>query len=502
MANFLEEMDFGNEAGDDADPAELATYFVEQKVFKNFLQPTNKILVATAKKGVGKSALLQWAAYNLDRQDGDALVIKCRGADLVRSKFNLTSTLNTPNDYIQDWMIRICAMINRNLALQLNIALDDDAITLVETAEIEGYKSRNLVGCLVDRFVKALGKGQPNKLHSANEIELLKRAKDRDVWLVIDDLDATYQNTEKESLELGTFFSACRYLTQGMTGVFFRVSMRTDVWALIRRYDESLDKVEQYVFDILWHQDGFLRLLYLRIKHQIEKSGGKVPFVPPYVSAQDAEERLLDLIFVPKMDWGTNVQWGIKQVDSYKVIYTLAYERPRWAIQLCKLAQSSALRHRRDVISKEDIDNIWGEYGAKRIADLVAEHKHQCPDIEELLNAFRGADRLMSRDELFGWINNRVSNHLAPKIEGKITRSPKDIARFLYRLGFIVGRSDSETGYEHYRFDQMPDFFASRTDDDFGLSWEIHPCYREALDIKKLDRSHREKFSRLRERRR
>src|SRR5205807_2518613 len=160
-----------------------------------------------------------------------------------------------------------------------------------------------------------------------------------------------------ESLELGTFFSACRYLTQGMKGVFFRISMRTDVWALIRRYDESLDKVEQYVFDILWHQDEFLHLLYLRIKHQIEKSGGKLPFVPGHVLPQDAEERLLGRIFAPKMDWGTNVELGIRQVDTYKVIYTLAYERPRWAIQLCKLAQGSELRHRHDVITKEDIDN-------------------------------------------------------------------------------------------------------------------------------------------------
>jgi hypothetical protein len=107
----------------------------------------------------------------------------------------------------------------------------------------------------------------------------------------------------------------------------------------------------------------------------------------------------------------------------------------------------------------------------------------------------------MTRDELFKWINNHVSEHLAPTIEGNLTRSAMDIARFLYRLGFILARSDhDDDSYEHYRFDQMPDFLSSRTDNDFGLKWEIHPCYREALDIKKLDRSHRERFGRLRQR--
>jgi hypothetical protein len=157
-------MDFGNEAADDADPAELATYFVEQTVFRQFLQPDYKILVAAAKKGVGKSALLQWAVHSISKRDTDALVIKCRGADLVRSKFNLTATLTTPSDYINDWMVRICALINRKLASQLRIALTDDNMTLVETAELEGYKSRNLVSCLLDRFDRILGDMQPKKL--------------------------------------------------------------------------------------------------------------------------------------------------------------------------------------------------------------------------------------------------------------------------------------------------------------------------------------------------
>jgi hypothetical protein len=250
--------------------------------------------VATARKGVGKSALLQWIAHKVSTRDPEALVIKIRGADLVRSKFKLSSELIAPNDYIQDWMIRLCAVVNRQLALQLNVALTDDQITLVETAELEGYKSRNLVGCLVERLQSLLEKGRGiTKISGKNEIELLKRAKDRDVWIIIDDLDATYQNTAYESVSLATFFSACRYLTQDLKGIFFRVSMRIDVWALLRRYDESLDKVEQYVSEILWHQRDFLQLLSLRIKASLNAAGLPVPHPPSYVSAEDAQERSL-----------------------------------------------------------------------------------------------------------------------------------------------------------------------------------------------------------------
>jgi hypothetical protein len=344
MQKILSQIDFGNEAADDVDPTELATYFVEHSAFARFAQARDKLVVAHARKGVGKSALLQWILYKVKQGDKDALVIKCRGADLVRARFNLTTPLTQPNDYIRDWMIRICAIINRQLATTLNLALTDDKITLVENAELDGFKSRNLVGCLLDRFQSLLERGGITKLKIKDEIELMKRAKNRRVWLLIDDLDATFQNTPQESIALTTFFSACRYLLQDVKDLVIRVTMRTDVWALIRRYDEALDKVEQYVHEVLWRQSDFLELLALRVKNSMQLSNIPLPHVPSHVSKADAQERLLESLFVSKMEWATNM------VDTYKVLYTLSYERPRWAVQLCKLSQEAAIRHNDSLI--------------------------------------------------------------------------------------------------------------------------------------------------------
>jgi predicted RNA binding protein YcfA (HicA-like mRNA interferase family) len=120
--------------------------------------------------------------------------------------------------------------------------------------------------------------------------------------------------------------------------------------------------------------------------------------------------------------------------------------------------------------------------------------------MQELITGFRGSERLLTKEQLFAWITNRISNHIEAWIEGERVRSPRDIAKFLYRLGFIVARSEGEgEQYEHYRFDQMPDFLSTRTGEDFGVKWEIHPCYRQALDIRKLDQSHRERFRKLRD---
>ncbi len=500
MSSPLSKIDFGNEAGDDPKAQEeLEYYFVEQPAFASFKKNTDKLLIAHARKGVGKSNLLQWIFQKVSESDQDAIVIKCRGADVVRSVFNLTTPLSTPNDYIRDWMVRLCSLINRRIGTEIKFAFNDDDITLVEAAELQGYKSRNIVSCLLDRFKAYLAKGPnaaPQKLTVTNEIEMFRRNDNRKVWILIDDLDATFQNTPSELLELATFFSACRYLLQDHPELCIRITVRSDVWAVLRRYDESLDKVDQYVREILWTQHEFLELLSKRVSGGLELAGVEVPKVPKHVDKTDAMEKMIENVLVPKMEWADGL------TDSYKVIYTLSYERPRWAVQLCKLAKEDVLRNGAQVISKGNIDNIWGDYGSKRIADLVSEHKHQCPQVNELLNSFRGASKRMTRDQLFSWINRRVCNHMDTAIEGKSTRSPMEIAHFLYKLGFIVARSDAPDGrgYEHYRFNQMPDFLSSRTDDDFGLSWEIHPCYREALDIKKIDKSHKEQFGKMRKR--
>lgn len=209
---MLRSFDFGNEAGDDASPQELAAYFVEQPLFAENIDRRNRLLITTAKKGVGKSALLKRLADAIKTRDTTALVVRCRGSDLARDAFGLTAQLVGPGDHIRDWMVRLCALVNREIAKTIGLALTDDEITLVESAELDGFKQKNLVGCLVSRFERGLDKLAPKKEPVRNQIEALKRAKNPHVYVLIDDLDATFQNTPQECLQLSTFFSACRYI--------------------------------------------------------------------------------------------------------------------------------------------------------------------------------------------------------------------------------------------------------------------------------------------------
>lgn len=485
MNNILRNFDFGNEAGEDMSKQELQSCFVTLPSCNNFLNLFKNFVVATAKKGIGKSALTQYLYWDIQDRRENALVIKCRGAELTRNCFNLTSTLESPNDYIRDWMVRLCTIINREIAKSIDFALNDDEITLVESAEIEGFKSKNLIGCLISRFKKALGKFAPDQESVKNQVEMLKNLDCKnEVWLLIDDLDATFQNTEKERLMMSTFFSACRYLRQDNLGLNIRVTMRSDVWPIIRKYDESLDKLDQYVCEIEWELDDFRKFLYKRIEAHLCQNNESLPYRRGVISDEEYEEYVIEKIFDHKTEWNGKDQY------LYRIVYTLSYMRPRWAIQLCKLCQQNANRRKMTIITKQDIDDVWGDYGQKRIADLVIEHRHQCKQIESIIYAFRGCTRLLGQDELFSYINKTILNHVNVIIDDAQTASSKDVARFLFRTGFIVARSDSDDGtYQHYSFREMSGLLTSNTSNDFGVKWEIHPCYRHALDIKQINLS-------------
>ncbi|STZ75449.1 P-loop ATPase, Sll1717 family [Bergeriella denitrificans] len=476
--NYLKKMDFGNEAADDVDDEELKSYFVAQDTFDTFLKDSKRLQVIKAKKGMGKSALIKWLGLEIVEKYEDSLVIKIRGSDLSRDNFKLTSSLSEPNEYIQDWMIRLCAIVNRELAKRIGFAINDDQISLVESAEFQGFKERHLISCLLSRFKNILGKYQPETTQTINQHEVLKRINSLNyskIWILIDDLDATFQNTNKEKVNIGSFFSACRYMIQDIKGINFRVTLRSDVWPVIRRHDESMDKIEQYVSEISWSEEDFKRIICQRIQAEF-----------PTDTRPLNEDELLEKIFQP------TVFWNEKNVPTYQVLYILAYNRPRWGVQLCKLAQEDAIRKSMSHIAKLNIDARWGEYGLKRIADLVVEHKHQCMQVEDLVTSFRGLDRRFPQTELLEIIRKRILNSLIVQIDGQKATKPEEIADFLYRIGFIVARTEEDGyGYHHYNYSDLPDLFSGHRKNGFNLIWEIHPCYREALNIKKLNAEQR-----------
>jgi hypothetical protein len=262
---------FGNDAGEDEDESLLMSYFVDQAAFADFLDPQVRLQVAKGRKGTGKSALLVRFASDLRKSPSSPLVLHQVPADLAALK----EPPETDNSVVLEnyWKQVICAAVNMELAREVGFAWTDDQMALVESAEVSGFKGKDLLGALLSRIVSKVQLAGVEIMRSAqpaaNQAQLLQRITgaqhaSRMIWFLLDDIDTKFQNTPAQQAYVSSFFSACRHLVREVRGIGIRATVRTDVWSSLRQA-EDLDKFEQYLTDITWSGAQQQKILSNRI---------------------------------------------------------------------------------------------------------------------------------------------------------------------------------------------------------------------------------------------
>lgn len=476
---------FGNFAAEDEDIELLDSYFVDKPGYKSF-RSDDKLCIVRAKKGMGKSALLKKVAHEKSLLGSDDIVVQVKGSEIIKNSFPTTTDIQ---QLINVWQT---AIYNRvNIEIGKIIGFNDKNVNNIEFLEIEEFKGRNLIYCLVERMIRKLEDLTLHKPQMANVISSLIRYQQkssRKVWLFVDDIDATFKNTEEESKRLSSFFTACRYIIHNMHGLYIRASVRTDVWAVIADKDESLDKVDQptYMMDLSWSELEVKNIIANRIRTYILNN---TPNHSLYETIKNVDQNsrelnsIMNQVFKGMMPWGS----GIRKPSV--IIFTLSNRRPRWAIHLCSLAGQAAARKQKRRIGIDELTENLDTYGKRRITDIVREHEHQSENIREFVNAFAKKQDRYSTEELLEVIRNEILSNIQPKIEGVMgITTAMDIAHFLFRMGFITAREDLEgTEYKHYSFEDDHSLLNSKVNPDKGYIWEIHPSFRTALRIAESD---------------
>jgi hypothetical protein len=462
---------FGNDAGEDEPLEVLNSYFLQKPEFDHFLDANTRLAFVRSRKGIGKSALLRQALFRRQTVNEGELILYVKASDLIALQ---EIDHSSPSALVHGWQQRMCSRINLELGATLRVALSDDAITLVERSELSGFRDRNLVGSLLDRLkVKVagfeLGRQRVEFSDSQAILQRFAEKKEINVWLLIDDVDATFLNTEDERLSVSTFFSACRNLATSVRGLNIRASVRTDVWSILTQYDEALDKCEQYMLDLRWSTEETGRILANKITSFYDRTYGSAPKV----------QSIFGLVFKEPFHWGK------RRLEAFRPIHILSAGRPRWATQLCRMAGKEAFRVDSDLISISSVRFCLKEYGQSRLADLYKEHRHQCPQMELLVEAFASSVSQYSTTELLAKVQRDIIvKYGKPQIDGGAA-DRLAVAHFLFRIGFLNGRDDrtSDAPLAFVAFEQRPHLLSSRQNPDDGLGWEIHPSYKAVLRI-------------------
>lgn len=474
---------FGNDAADLEQPELLLSYAVIRPELEDLLNPDYTIQVTRAYKGEGKSALLRLAASKLAPAGVDELVILALGPDHSPVVEGVDSDLWT-----REWKKSLLKLVANEIGSRLGVAFTDDAISLVEEAEANGFKQRSFVSAIVDRLKSKAVPLERQRIPVVDHERLVKRYLSGRplIWIIVDDIDQNFANTDRWRVKLGAFFTACRQIVGVVPELRIRTAVRPNVWAIIKREFESLSHIEQYMHDLSWSQDQFRALLAARARSYLQRTQqwdiikSSLPF------EQSASELfLISLIFDSPMPWGG----GDRTRPPHVVLWTLTAHRPRWLVELCKEAGRTAGKRGAKKINIDDVKAQLDVFGRKRVEDTEAEFRSQCPQISELLGAFSRQLDIYSTDELLRTIHNRIIQAVNPTLVGHVGKaSDLDVAHFLFQIGFIAGRRDygENQGYDHVLYREQPGLLKSRTNIDDGLRWEINPVFREVLNLRSI----------------
>ena len=472
---------FGNDAGEDENIEVLNSYYIDNPDFEDFFDRSFRLNVVSARKGMGKSAMISRMASKLEKEN-DALVIRVTGNSLL----GLGNFQNKDQAYLENyWKQIICKKIILEIGKSIGFALSSDEISMVEISELEGMKSKNIIGGLISRIKgkiplvnTELKASFPKNLQSLLQNYQDSHQESR-VWILIDDIDAKYKDTEEYQARIGSFFSAIRSLSFDMINLNIRASVRSDVWANLRHL-EDLDKWEQYVVEIFWTKRQLRDMLanrilaYLQRKHP-ESNEAKLKISRDY-------SQLFGLVFNTPIKWGDD-----NNASIFDAIYSFSNKRPRWMGQLCRMAaiqtkKNSPYNKRIDL---DYINQILDKYGQNRKNDLIKEHQHQFAELDKLIDSFRANSKTYTCSTLArmfdeNFIRGRTVESIA-EIDGKAYASLNDLGEFSYKIGLISRIHDNGKNFTHFSDD--PDLFRSNENIEDKITWSVHIAYREFLNI-------------------
>lgn len=472
---------FGNDSGENERDQTLKDYFVDLPEFRKFFNSENELGFVRARKGMGKSAMLKVLYLRRKEQCPDDLVILTTGNELMgMGDFTGKSQAYLENHWKQVICKRICIEIGR----RINFALTDLEMSMVEAAELEGYKNLNLLSALTSRAGGILQKA----LSAAGGAEILASAQkrgvqnpeqslnafqskgERTIWVLVDDIDAKYIDDDDNQQRVGAFFSALRSLAFGVSGLRLRATVRTDVWRNLRKMEDQ-DKLRQYIVDISWRDDELRSIFSRKILSYLKRE--KFATALNWNETQNYYQ-IFDQVFYGKF------QWSKETVEPFLPLKFLAGGRPRWMGQLAKLAGAKAGTKR---ISESNIYSAMQEFGQEKLSDIQKEHSHQFIHLDKLIQSFRGGKREYNRYQLLKAITDKFTAKIVdvPAINGYPYRDAEQLAEFLFEIDFLVAHRTGKSGFVTY--DNDPELFGTDENCQNKILWAVHSSYRNFLKI-------------------
>lgn len=469
MIDFSEEQIrdmFGDLAAEDEKRDRFSAYFIKTDVYKkihNFLP----IRILVAHKGIGKSALFKMSY--LENLKNNVLSIWVKPDDILG--IANTEDATDPLEMIRQWKSGLEELLVEKVISNFDISKENDTINQISK---NGLKLTERIGMIV------------KKVQDVVDVDAIKKSvadqylKDHKIIIYVDDLDRAWNGTKQNIYRISALLNAIRDMCNETNELCFRISLRSDVYYLVRTADESTDKVDGNVLWLTWTEHELLALLVKRVQTYFDNDISEKELLD---MDQCEMSSYLDAIMADTFE-GSG-KWNDRPIRY--IFLSLIRRRPRDLINLCTLAARNANAKGRNLIVTEDWEEVFEQYSSSRLQDTINEHKYELPDIERLLLGMKPSHEMKKTEKPFVYDKERLFR----KIEG-IMQNGKfyfannkectvdELVAFMYKINFLSARKDVPGGFIDRKYFEDNKYITSKSV-DFGYDWEVHPAFRWAL---------------------
>lgn len=221
---------FGELAAEDEDIHQFKQSFFKSSTYTR-IHNDRPLRILVAHKGVGKSALLRMSCE--ENKDQKTLVLWIRPNDID----DLCKVEENENSLslIEKWKAGLNKRIAELVMQEFQTSFDNEYINSIVN---KGMKLIDVITSIVKDI------GEKIDIDNSKKVVVDKYLKSHKIVIYIDDLDRAWESTAGNIRRIAALLNAVRDLTNESSCLHFRISLRSDVYFLVRTADESTDKIE------------------------------------------------------------------------------------------------------------------------------------------------------------------------------------------------------------------------------------------------------------------
>lgn len=455
---------FGYEDAESESMERLKNYYYKNNTFER-VRADLPVRILVGHKGTGKSALFK-VAMSEDRERGD-LPIMIRPddiAELGRSDENFLLK-------IKQWKWGLTKIIGEKVLSEFNINPSDYSSKLSQFGlKIVNFVTETLSGAMEGKV----------SMSPTQKIMKEKYLRNHKITIYIDDLDRGWEGKKDDILRISALLNSVRDMANDNPGLRFKVSLRSDVYYLVRTADESTDKIEGSVVWCTWTNQEILVLLIKRVQSYLGNSIDEKHLIN---SPQRHISSFLDEVIEHKFyDWRKQ-----DEVPTYQVLLSMTRKRPRDIVKLCTLAARVAQNQGKNIITSDHLKAVFEDFSQGRMQDTINEYRSELSNISDLLFGMRptskerkaGKGYIYTTVELKQKLNNLKQNKSFVFKNGRVATS-EDLINFMYKINFLVARKVLDDGKIQRKYFEENRYLMSGAT-NFGYDWEVHLAFRWTL---------------------